>query len=139
MPTLPYYPNWVDTIWASNERLGEILREVYKAKQQKLNTLATIGIRCVLELCCNELGITENTHKTFGDKVKGLCDKKVITDKEYDYFYSKLFDAGSAAVHRGWKVNDDDLQTLLNFLGNFIETTFILNKQLDKIQIPKRP
>ena len=138
MPTLPYYPNWVDDIWSSNERLGEVLREVYAAKTRKLNTLTTIGIRLVIELCCNALGITDDTYKTFEAKVQGLQTIGAITIIEHEYFYRKLFESGNAAVHRGWKVSDDDLQTLFRYMEIFIERNFILNKQLNEIQIPKR-
>jgi hypothetical protein len=51
-----------------------------------------------------------------------------------------IIEAGHAAIHRGWKPNDDDVSTLLNITETLIETVYLHEdraRDLDK-RVPRR-
>lgn len=52
-----------------------------------------------------------------------------------------LTDAGSAAVHRGWKPKPKELDTMMSILEAFVYRNFVLEAEarvLEK-QVPRRP
>ena len=45
-----------------------------------------------------------------------------------------LVEAGSAAVHRGWEPNRDQLDTILSILEEFLHRAFVLSHKADGLR-----
>jgi hypothetical protein len=80
--------------------LADLLCEVYAALDHNLLTLAPIGMRTVFDCAAQKLGAHPN--QSFAEKLNELTAGNKIGGEEKEIL-STLTDAGSAAVHRGWK------------------------------------
>jgi hypothetical protein len=96
-----------------------------------------MGMRAVFERACDLFDIRPD--KSFAKKLDQLHNDGHITgvDKE---ILEILTDAGSAAAHRGWEPDLQQLITLASFMDQFVRTNFILKKEAEKLKksIPPR-
>ena len=117
--------------------LVSLLFEVYKALDNKLLILATIGMRTVFDCAAQKLGADPN--QSFAEKLKELTAGNKIGGEEKEIL-SVLADAGSAAAHRGWKPAEDDIDDLMGALENFLHRAFVLKHKVRRVKknIPAR-
>ena len=96
-----------------------------------MEVLTAIGIRTVFDRASELLGVDPN--KTFADKLFELvqCGKIGCDEKET---LKILTDAGSAAAHRGWKPEPEQLDTMMNIIEAFIYRAFILHAAAKRLQ-----
>jgi hypothetical protein len=115
--------------------LVSLLGEVYKALDNKLLILATIGMRTVFDCASQKLGADPN--QSFAEKLKELTAGNKVGGEE---ILSVLADAGSAAAHRGWKPTEGDIYHLMDALENFLERAFVLKHNVRRVKknIPAR-
>lgn len=119
-------PSWLHGIAALfNEELTEIaalLREVYSALYAGNNRLVMMGTRAVIDLAITiKLGDCGN----FKQKLDQARDKGYISSRQHDVL-STAIDAGSAAVHRSYLPELEDLYMALDIAENLVQALFVL-------------
>jgi hypothetical protein len=105
-----------------------LMTEIYIAVDHQLHTLAAMGIRAILENVMKE-------------KVGDRPFKALINEFQKDDYLSKrqaqhldvIIEAEHAAIHRGWKPNDEDISILMNITETIIETVYILPIRLKQV------
>src|SRR5262249_717377 len=97
--------------------LRNLLNSVYTALEYDLKVLAAIGMRVVFERASELVGV--DPEKSFAKKIDQLCNDGHIGagDKET---LGVLTDAGSAAAHRGWEPQPQQLSTLVSIIEHFV-------------------
>jgi hypothetical protein len=117
--------------------LANLLGEVYRALDNKLHILATIGVRTVFDCASQLLGADPN--QSFQEKLKELAAGNKIGGEDKELL-SVLADAGGAAAHRGWKPTEDAIDHLMGALENFLERAFVLKHNVRRVKksIPPR-
>ena len=118
--------------------LSDILHEVYEALNADHHTLAAIGIRTALDRAFVSLGVEESS--PFYKKLNELVEKGIINENEKSLLET-LTDAGSAAAHRGWKPEPEQLTTLIDAMETFLKRVFVTETEVKTIKedIPPRP
>jgi hypothetical protein len=137
-PTTPTRkpPPWLHDI--ADEGVSELILEVYSAANSNLYTLATTGIRTVLDKLFDRAGADAGA--SFQEKLKYLVTKGTLSEREKADF-EIVVDAGSAAAHRGWKPDYSQLDSLLSATENFIHSLLVQPESLASVRqaVPPRP
>ena len=127
-------PPWVKQLAPA---LRDLLDEVYGALDADLRVLAAIGTRTALDRAMVEIGADETL--SFEKKLERLREigRISVGDKQT---FSILIEGGSAATHRAWKPNWEQLGTLMDGMENFLHRAFVLGNAADAINdaIPPR-
>lgn len=131
-------PDWIYKIYEKNSSLHKLLYEIYTALNHGLNVLVAIGIRTAFEKTYEVLEL-DLQKQTFKAKLSELVTKQLITAKD-EQLLSVITDGGSAAAHRAWSPNLEQLNGMLDIFESFLNRVFVLGdigSELDK-KIPKR-
>jgi hypothetical protein len=91
----------------------------------------------VFDCSSEELGIDPGL--TFDKKLAELQAKGKISVDERDTL-RVLVDAGSAAAHRGWRPEIEELNTMMDVVETFLHRTFTLDDGIKKLKaaVPAR-
>ena len=135
-PTKRQRPEWLYKL--DDPDLRHVLNEVYKAFDADLHVLAAIGARTALDRAFVLQGAQEASW--FYEKLNDLVKKGIINDNEKSLLET-LTDAGSAAAHRGWKPEPEQLTTLIDAMETFLKRVFVTETEVKTIKedIPPRP
>ena len=130
-------PKWVRQLDWTDKTLADLLRDVYKAINEDLEVLATIGMRIVFDRASELLGVNPET--TFANKLEQLVGNGHIGLSERKAL-DVLTNAGSAAAHRGWKPTEYQLDALATIMEQFVHRTMVTADTADELgqRIPKR-
>jgi hypothetical protein len=131
-------PDWSAQISRVDRSLGALVQDVYGALNADLAVPAAIAMRTAFDRASEILGI--DSALSFGAKLDALETGRRISGDEKDTL-AVLIDAGSAAVHRGWRPRSNELDTMIQMIEAFLHRTFVLGdaaKELRK-QIPPKP
>ena len=112
-----------------------LMTEIYVAVEYRLNTLAAMGIRATLETVMKEK-VGDRPFKVLINKFQ----KEGYLSTRQASSLDVIVEAGHAAIHRGWKPNDDDISTLLSITKTLIEIVYLHEdraRDLDK-RVPRR-
>ena len=128
-------PPWLNRL---DVGLRDLLDEVYGALDADYRILAAIGTRTALDHAMVSMGAHEASD--FGQKLDQLLKEKIISENEKKML-AKLTDAGSAAAHRGWKPQPEELDTLIEGVEGFLHRTLVLKGTVDEnlAKVPARP
>jgi Domain of unknown function (DUF4145) len=115
-PTTTYWPApsrrkppvWL--VYIQDQVLRGLLEEVYEAMDADLRSIAAMGIRAALDRTF-ELAGADPAHG-FAQKLAALKEQNVIGAEERELLLI-MTDAGSAASHRGWKPEPEELDSIL--------------------------
>ena len=129
----PPAPDWVRQL--ADGTLRNLLREVYGAVNSGYRVLAAIGARTALDRAMVLNGAEEAF--TFDEKCKELRNNGVIGEHEFDTLF-KLVDAGSAAAHRAWMPQAEELTTLIDGMESFLHRTLVLTSAVNAIDAPPK-
>jgi len=143
-----YYPSPIsrkppDWLWrlrflfgSSETPLGELLHEIYEAVQGKQHRLALMGIRAFFEqLMIAKVGdqgtFNANLNKFLEE---GFIAKIQLTAIEH------ILESGHAAIHRGYKPVEHDLNTALNIVEAITETIYFHEEEAKAVasRVPPR-
>ena len=134
-------PSWFEhyriegTNLSQDLQLNTALNELYRALDAGLLVLSSIGIRTAFDAACEALEIELGL--PFADKLEALVGKGKIRASESDAL-KVLIDAGSAAAHRGWAPDAEQLDVQMDILEEFIFNSMVLparaNKKADKVE-----
>ena len=128
-------PKWLDKI---DRDLGKLLTEMYSALDNDLGVLAAIAARTVFDRASQLLEV--DAAASFKDKLDQLkADGKISDDEEG--ILEVLVDAGSAAAHRGWRPEVDELSTMIEVVESFLHRSFIVGGGIEKLKasVPAKP
>lgn len=121
------------------EAINIAMNELYRSLDAGLMVLSSIGIRTAFDAACEALGIESGLQ--FAKKLKSLVDEGKIRASESEKL-SVLIDAGSAAAHRGWEPESEQLDVQMDILEEFIFNSVVLpsreKKKADKIDRLKK-
>lgn len=135
-------PEWSnDLLFASmgggiHDTLWKLLSEVYKALQNGMPRLATMGVRAALEVVMvDKVG----DQGRFVDNVNKFADEGHIAKNQVPRIMSVL-DAGGAVIHRGYAPTDSDVIAMVNLLEHLVESIYFHDKQIEAVakRVPPR-
>ena len=130
-------PEWEGRLFHKDQVLRSLFNDVYVALDNNLGVLAAIGMRTAFDRASKLLGIDPDM--PFDRKLARLETEDRITGQEKTVL-EVLVEAGSAAAHRGWSPQPNQLDAMMAILEGFIHRAFILpdlGVELEK-QVPKR-
>lgn len=120
-------PSWFHELSSDFQAL---LEEVYLALSQRMRALASMGLRTVIDMTCNDL---------VGD-IGGLSQKLAALERK-DYVNSNeraileiAVDVGSASAHRGHTPKKEDLNTLLDIVEHLLKGVYVLRPASEKLK-----
>ena len=131
-------PDWVWDVSKIDPQLHSILDETYQAYEAGSFILASVGLRTAFDRATELLKIDPG--HTLEAKVQELLDNGFIGETEA-MTLSVVADAGNAAAHRAWSPNQQEFQSLLTTLEQFVHRTVVSGKAVLSVasKIPARP
>ena len=140
--TVTYYPPPVSRRapswrWRLPAGMRELLHEIYVALFSDSRRLAMMGARTLVDmLMLEEVGDSG----TFDGRLKALRDKGIISERNREVLSAAL-DAGSAAAHRGYKPDREEIEAVLDIVENVLQATHHLPQVAEELRkkTPPRP
>jgi hypothetical protein len=131
-----HQPSW--TLQVGDDVIHRLLDEVYRALNNDLRTLAAMGVRAMLDRTFELAGA--EAAAGFKEKLRSLTDKGVISERDKEALII-MTDAGSAASHRGWQPNADNLDTILDAAEAVLYRVLVLPSTAHRLQqqVPPKP
>lgn len=128
-------PHWMGQV--EDQLVRQLLDEVYSALDADLRTLAAMGVRAVLD---RVFGLGGAPDKGFAPKLQWLTENGVISAAEKDAL-TVMTDAGSAASHRGWRPEFQDLDTILDAAEALVHRVCVQPEAAQRLKglVPARP
>ena len=134
-------PNWLGSLagpfWWGDFEIEQLLDEIYVALHNNSLRLAAMGVRALLEyIMIDKVG----EKGSIGANITAFIEAGYVAPKDQDFFRTKLIEAGHAAMHRGYKPEQEDLGGLLDVTEFLIASIYVhpvRTKNLDK-RIPPR-
>lgn len=127
-------PNWVIDL---PEDMQDLMTEVYTALWSDNRRLATMGIRSLFDMYCEDkLGAD---YRTFEKKLDLLVDKKHVNNEEKEIFKNTIVSFGNSAVHRRFKLDQKDLIDLIRILEYLLGAYAVElhgNRLKDSVSLP---
>jgi hypothetical protein len=133
-------PDWFSDLWAELEPEDEfvevLLKEIYVALQNNLPSLATMGVRALLERIMiskagDQGGFAKNIAKfeELGHVSKLQCQR-----------LEAILEAGHAAIHRAYKPSMKEVVTLLDITEHIVESVFLHEAKIEELKkkVPAR-
>jgi len=114
------------------EIVQKIYRETHGAICARLNILAGIGIRSLVEaMCFEKFAVGSNLEQ----KIDDLMRKGVITkDSSETLHQTRLL--GNASAHQITPPTDEELEIAMDIVENLLKTIYVISKKAQKL--PKR-
>lgn len=134
-------PKWFDELSAEiekNEAFVEVLlNEIYVATQNNLTSLATMGVRALLE---RVMISRSGDQGSFGGNIAEFERLGHVSKLQRERLEA-ILEAGHAAMHRAFTPEADDVSTLLDITEHIIESVFLHEKRVNalKKRLPVRP
>jgi hypothetical protein len=131
-------PTWIAELEEADRGLGNLLTEMYTALDNGLRIVSAIAVRTVFDRASELLGI--DPALTFKEKLDKLGANGKISIDEGSTL-EVLVDAGSAAAHRGWRPQTEELKTMVDLLESFLHRSFILGEGIARLKaaVPPKP
>lgn len=131
-------PKWLDDLRRRDNSLGLLLDEMYSALDADLRVLAAIGARTAFDRASELLGV--HPAISFQEKLDSLgALGKISHDEEKSL--EILVDAASAAAHRAWRPESDQLNTMVDVVESFLHRSFAVGEGIAKLRasVPTKP
>jgi hypothetical protein len=119
-PTTRAKPAWVDGL--QDDALRGTANEVYQALNAGLVTLATIGLRTLLD---RAMYLRVGDSGGFPSKLSRMVSEGYVGHGEKETLLV-MTDAGNAAAHRGYAPDRRTLLTIIEVIENFLHGEFVL-------------
>lgn len=127
-------PDWFSELWlelkADEEFVESLLKEIYVALQNNLASLATMGVRALLErIMVTRAGDQGNFKKNIA-RFEELGHVSKLQRERLE----TIFEAGHAAMHRAYKPKVKDVVTLLDITEHIIESVFLHQGKVEELK-----
>jgi len=131
------FPTWANQLKQIEPDLYEWLSDTYFSLDNGRYAIAAISIRTTIDLSLIKTGCPEGLR--FVEKVSWAVEKQLILPSERNAF-STLIDAGSAATHRGWRADFDQIEKIVTQFEVFLHRMFFIADESKNLasSIPKR-
>jgi hypothetical protein len=132
--TFRKWPEWAKSL---DQTLQDLLYQVYVAVHNKLNRLAAMGIRAILEY----LMVSQQTDKgTFHENLEAFEKSGAISTAQKETLRI-ILDAGSATIHRGYNPQEIDVISILDITELVLKDIFVNRPAMQSLKqrIPPRP
>lgn len=134
-------PRWYsEAHWAfgfGDALVPKLLDQIYVALQNDSRSLATMGIRALIEhVMIEKVGDLGG----FGKNLSRFFEEGYISKVQREAL-QPLIEAGHAAMHRGWNPSKNDLVMLMDIIESLIESIYINEYRAKTIKgcVPERP
>lgn len=115
-------PKWISQL---DEKLIDVLDEVYTALQYDLYYIAAVGVRTLLDmLLVAKVGDKGDNEA----KYRALLQEEHATEEQVEMI-KVVIETGNAAAHRGYKPSRKDLNTAMDIAETIIERIYISGKR----------
>ncbi len=127
-------PSWIEDVDAE---VQSILQEVYGALRNGSSRLVAMGVRSLIDAVARD---NVGDRGSFEESLRALKDAGLISETEKEIL-DVVVDAGSAAIHRGFRPNGGLIGPLLDAAERLINHVYISGPMLReaKKNIPPRP
>lgn len=123
--------------WSLPIDMREMLDEIYRALHNGSSRLALMGARTLVDLL-----LTSHVGDvgSFRQKLAALRNRDVITARHAQVLEVAL-DAGSAAAHRAFKPEAEDLNAVMDIIENLFQSIYHLDRVANRLKknTPQRP
>lgn len=133
-------PEWFSDLWlelkAEDEFVEALLKEIYVALQNNLPSLATMGVRALLEKIMISRAGDQGTFK----KNIAEFEKLGHVSKLQREHLEAILEAGHAAIHRAYKPKVKEVVTLLDITEHIVESVFLHEAKIEALKknVPAR-
>ncbi|SMR70726.1 protein of unknown function [Aliiroseovarius halocynthiae] len=125
-------PSWAGfELRRADETLADLLDGIYNCTRNDMPIFAAIGCRTALDRVSELLGVDPSLG--FSEKLEALRRNGYISGKQKGMLQI-LIDAGSAAAHRGWKPERQELSTMIEILEALIRDRFVLGADAKRLE-----
>lgn len=127
-------PSWIEDIDAE---IQGVLREIYGALRNRSLRLVAMGVRSLIDAVARD---NVGDKGSFEEGLRALKDAGLISETEKEIL-EVVVDAGSAAIHRGYRPPEGLIEPLLDAAERLINHVYISGPMLReaKKNIPPRP
>ena len=131
-------PDWTWSLSKRDPSLGAIMDEIYRTRDEGGLILPVVGLRTAFDRVTEILGIDPALR--FEEKIETILAQGFVGQAEATAL-RVVVDAGSAAAHRGWMPDIEDLNKLLTALEHFIHRSVVSGKATLAVaaSIPPKP
>ena len=112
-------PDWLGEL---EQPLRTLLKEVYAALDVGLNAIALMGVRSILDIWVSEQTTSKNN---FPKKLGDLVNIGTLSARQVEIL-DGVFDAGSAAAHRGYTPSHLDALSATEALENLLHQNVLI-------------
>jgi hypothetical protein len=120
-------PHWFDTFINLDGVKGHFIlisyQQIYQLIEAEKYLAAMLTSRALLETLAVENSGGDN--RTFKAKLQALADKELIRSKQINFLDNSIYDAGSAAMHRGYNPSSTAVTHVLDAIEQLIYTIYI--------------
>lgn len=113
-------PDWLQDL---EQPLQDVLKEVYAALDAGLYAIALMGVRSVLDVWVS----SQTSSRTFPDKLGCLRSIGTLSLRQVETLQG-VFDAGSAAAHRGYAPSLSDVLAATEAVENLLQQPVIMQR-----------
>jgi hypothetical protein len=129
-------PHWL--VELPDDGLKTLLDEIYSAFRSGLLGLSVMGTRAVLDRAMQLLGA--DAADGFARKLMYLESQGKISSRQREDLFV-LTDAGSAASHRGWRPEHEDMNIILDVTEDLLKREFTHPPAMARLKsrVPPKP
>lgn len=131
-------PRWVHDLVTSEATslMGDLLQEIYVGLQNNIASLATMGIRALIESIMIE---KIDDQGSFAENINAFMAAGHIS-KDQEGILKAALEVGHAVIHRSYSPSKDDLETCMDIVEGIVETLYIHPHKADKLsqKVPRR-
>jgi hypothetical protein len=133
----PWLSSFDSPFWYGGTFIEKILKEIYSALQNGSISLATIGVRALIEHImiekCGDSG-------TISGNIEAFFAAGHVSAADQPAFRDKLMEIGNATMHRGFEPTQSDLETLLDMTESLIASIYVHPLRVQNLRaVPPRP
>ena len=121
------FPHWRYELPVESRLMME---EVYKALQADSNRLAMMGTRTLIDIVIRHK-VGEHDH--FNEGLKALRKKGFVSPQNIQFLTAAL-DAGSAAAHRGYEGNTEEVNAVMDIVENLLQSVYVLEDLAEQLE-----
>ncbi len=107
-----------------------MMEEVYKALQANSNRLAIMGTRTLIDMVIRH---KVGDRGPFTEGLKELYKQGFVSSQNVQ-FLTAAFDAGSAAAHRGYVGQAEEVNAVMDIVENLLQSVYVLEDLAEQLK-----
>lgn len=135
-------PRWYDGLTRVRGLRNSFILDSYKQIYSQMEDGHYIGALLTCRALLETIAIVhgDGDRRTFREKLVALKENDLLRERQIDPINTAIFDAGSAAMHRGYRPTLDVVNSVLDSIEALLYTVYIEPIEFEKIrnEIPPR-